>query len=809
MSFPHEGADQIWRDGTDEAHHPKKPHIRDWGRDVEGRLVSLEAAATGTARYIRNVVADLTLIATVAEGDTAYVLKDPVAPGTYEYIAGNWEKVADLPTSLSALEVLQQEFDGGLLSHADREKLSGVDQRANHTGEQAIGTITGLQDALDSKALDGVSGPGAGFLVPIIGFAGQVFRRTAWLASGGMLYGDGSGGQRQSASRRSYAVPVIATLAAATFTEAGAVVSGKDDNGDMRSAGFRVPQIADMRAASFGLDGSVLRADRENTFVVPAIGQISDACFAYDGAMVEARTAWGDLRMGPFAVPQIGGFVAAEFYGSGNLAKGMSAANAAADVGQVTQRPSFGAITGRVVDQLWVRRSEATYVAVTAGPDAVELEAVDAANGIAQVWRDGRLDDVKWRTAPLGNGETLHLTLVMGQSLAQGYTDNGLTEKVPAWRDPVHERAWQFKAADGIARGPRPFQVAPDYVNRNTEVTAAQLAQIEPLAGANHAYSSKYAQTSLETTAAALLGQHLDHRDHVLAATVGTGSTPIADFEPGSEHYASAVAVIDAAAAKAEAMGLTLKVWVIWNQGEQDNIDGTTDTAWKAAWLGIRDGLAAHTTGTAGGLFGGALIQQTGQRPGGVTGMATLAQADLITAGEAMGVPVYPMRPGHSGNAHLYPATYLPLGAGCAAAIAQTVADGALAAPPHVATGGAALVDDFTIDCVFSGGVGALRFDVKTFPDGGTKGVRVSDDSGPVAVASVDWAADKTLRITLADATDLLLNPVVSFGLDGPEGLDGSDFARVNIRDGSGWPCPVTGQITSGWAIQHTVSVTA
>lgn len=40
-------------------------------------------------------------------------------------------------------------------------------------------------------------------------------------------------------------------------------------------------------------------------------------------------------------------------------------------------------------------------------------------------------------------------------------------------------------------------------------------------------------------------------------------------------------------------------------------------------------------------------------------------------------------------------------------------------------------------------------------------------------------------------------------------GLGDIDFLRVNIRDTSGWTCPFTGQVVSGWAILQQVAVTA
>lgn len=72
-------------------------------------------------------------------------------------VASDTGNDATLPAATTSL--------AGLLTAADKTKLDGIAagatanatdsalrDRANHTGEQAIGTVTGLQDALDGKA---------------------------------------------------------------------------------------------------------------------------------------------------------------------------------------------------------------------------------------------------------------------------------------------------------------------------------------------------------------------------------------------------------------------------------------------------------------------------------------------------------------------------------------------------------------------------------------------------------------------------------------------------------------------------------
>ncbi|MEO1733355.1 MAG: hypothetical protein AAFR45_06960, partial [Pseudomonadota bacterium] len=106
MTYPHGGAGQIWRDGED----PAKGQIRDWGVDVENRIVAVEAAATGTARYYRDTLAELSNIATPALGDVAYVLDDPGNTGTYRYDGASWVREADLPVSLKDVDILREEL---------------------------------------------------------------------------------------------------------------------------------------------------------------------------------------------------------------------------------------------------------------------------------------------------------------------------------------------------------------------------------------------------------------------------------------------------------------------------------------------------------------------------------------------------------------------------------------------------------------------------------------------------------------------------------------------------------------------------
>lgn len=548
---------------------------------------------------------------------------------------------------------------------------------------------------------------------------------------------------------------------------------------------------------------------------VPVIGFANSGVFARDGGLIEAVTRAGPLGAGPFMVPQIRGLRAASWTLTGDM---VDLERGTVQTDTIEQHLAAASITGRQLPQIYLKRSDAQVTALTGGPFGAELISADAATGSAVVRRMGRQDRARWRVTPVSDGTMLHLVLVMGQSLAQGFVDaspavNGVVDRYPLWRDPVDERALMFAPGDGIPRGPRPLQLAPDFAQKDLTVSAAQLAALAPLTGAAYGGVGKYGQTAAESCAASLLWQHLHPRDLVLAAVVGTGSTAIADFAAGTEHMASAEAIIarvdeiaGVMSAGGESRGWT--VWLVWNQGEQDNIDGSTQAAYVSAWKALRDHLSGVVT-AAGGTFGGSVIQQTEQRQGGAVGMATLAQAELVTSGEASFVPHYSMLPGHSGAAHLFPATYLPLGSGTAWAISEIIAGNGPG--PYVASGDALLVNATTIDVTFTGAQGTMVFDVSTIPDDGQKGVAVTTSGGNVAITSLAWTGAATLRLTLGASVLIGDAPVVKFGLTGTGTalLPNPEGPRVNIRDGSDWPCPITGQPVSGWVLQHQTAVVA
>ena len=237
----------------------------------------------------------------------------------------------------------------------------------------------------------------------------------------------------------------------------------------------------------------------------------------------------------------------------------------------------------------------------------------------------------------------------------------------------------------------------PEGSNKDHVIDPVQLQRIVPMRGAGHMGNRVFAQTCAESCALSLIGQHLHPLSNVLGCVVGTGGTKMIDFQPAeyqkdesgnlvldgdgnpilirpaSEHYQSLEAVIDAAKVQADRLGLTLNVVSATSQGEADNGNGsnvapTPSATWSSGFISVIDGLKDKTL-SIGANWLGAIIQQTEQRPNGNTGMATLAQADLIRAGLAVGVPVYPMLPGHDLDTHLLPETYFPLGSATAYAI--------------------------------------------------------------------------------------------------------------------------------------------
>lgn len=70
-------------------------------------------------------------------------------------------------------------------------------------------------------------------------------------------------------------------------------------------------------------------------------------------------------------------------------------------------RPVPGTVTGRSLDQLFLRRSAAVFVPLTGGPDPVALLSADMASGTATVQRAGG-----GRRKPCGGARSRWATVV-------------------------------------------------------------------------------------------------------------------------------------------------------------------------------------------------------------------------------------------------------------------------------------------------------------------------------------------------------------------------------------------------------------
>lgn len=761
--------------------------------------------------------------------DAAGYIEVNLAPGAYSAIdtAANSVSVMIVPEAASAL--LENCFEAGAgeltpASVAASQEAAAAAQAAEAAAEAAV---VAAQAVVDGISLDVAAAAfqatknfatGAGYKVPLIGGSlGEVWRML-FTRAGDVLAADSRNGARATAiGGARYVVPQIGAFTAAVFGLAGAVVSGDTIDGKFPNKVHTVPLIGNLTSASFGRDdgmvaGYTIKGDiRSRGFSIPAIGDASSGLWDADSNAVTVYPTnvdhVVDLSASLFQVPQISDLGYAVFSGQGDVVQIITRTEDLAIIGTVEQRDKPGVFSGKNIPQIYLRRADWAFTAVTAGPWAAEL--VSASTGAAVIRRRGRIDAVRWRTTPVGNGAGLHLILMVGQSLATGHVDYGPFDRYPSFIDPVDERALQFKPGDGVRRGPRPNQITPIYDNYSVVTADAQLVALEPMAGAAWGYTASEAQTAVETTTAALLGQHLHHREVVLGAVVGTGGTGIAYFAAGSAHMASVDKIIVRAQAIAATMLRNLKVWLMWSQGEADNTIGTPRATYVANLTAIKNYISDAAI-TAGGTFGGLVIQQCDSRKnsGGAAGMATLAQADMIIAGTAIGVPTFPNMPGHSGLNHLYPLTYLPLGSACAWAIAETINGGY--ATPRVST--ATLVDPTTIDLTFSGGNGAFQFDTTTIPDDAAraKGIRVIDDGGDKVISSLTWTSATVLRLVIATSTALGSHPLVNLGIpaSGTALLPDPDGPRVNIRDTSSWPCIFTGQPISGWVLIHSVTVT-
>lgn len=494
-------------------------------------------------------------------------------------------------------------------------------------------------------------------------------------------------------------------------------------------------------------------------------------------------------------------------------------------VGDFETIAKAGTRTGRAVNQVALHIDEQVQVFVSNGPWPTTYVSGDSGEIIVRCehpYDDFAKDQTrKYRTSRVGSSlgavHRLHLEILMAQSGGVGIIDSGVNP-IPPWRDEVCERARMFDSSnyDGLPRGPRVLHKNPAATNKDVVADDLQFAKHVIAYGSDHAGSGAASQTPMESFAAAMIGQHMHYEDIVLVCVVGTGSTASIDFLPGApdtEHMQTAKKAITAAQAIVTAFNANksgtweLHVGLQVNQGEEDNATSVPEATYMANWIAIRDEIEA-ATGAAGGTFHKMIFHHCMQRPASVTSMATIAQAKLVKQDEAESVQYYGLKPGFS-NPHFFPATYLPLGSAGAYMRAQLIADGTYRTP-HVADGDAILTSATTTVCTITGGNGTFQFDTDSFANrsDGNYGVTMRDDSGALAVTSVELTDVNEITITHASTT-IGDNPVVEFGLDGAGNhYPSSDFPRVNIRDTSSWPCICSGQIISGWMMPHETAVT-
>jgi hypothetical protein len=512
-----------------------------------------------------------------------------------------------------------------------------------------------------------------------------------------------------------------------------------------------------------------------------------------------------------FAVSPIARYIAADVDAAGRLVNGTKAdaSGTTIPVGAVEERIVYGTVTGRSTRQIGVRRTPGIYVFPSGGPNDVSL--ISTGNGSAKIKRNGQIHDLRWRPVAIDGSPYFDFQLFVGQSNQQGNADTGVAERAVYWRDPVHERGTMFDSSwiDGLDRGPRPFQLAPMAGNKGVSIDPLQLMRVIPLRGASHAGDEQYFHTAAEGCVHALLGQHLSERARVHAAVIGTGSTAIASFLPGTAHMTSIQRAINRAGELAVGMGRILRVTLHWNQGEEDNEIGTTASVYQAALLTIRDFIRDLVV-SLGGVFVGLFVAQCMQSI--ATSMAGLAQAALALAGEIVLVPTHAILPGWSGSTHYLPLMHLPLGQSIAYAVAETIATGTLYKAPRVEAGNAKLVNSQTIECAPSGGNGAYQVDTTTIPDAqdAKKGVTVHRAGSPVTIASV--LIPSPGKITIATNDAFQVGDVIGFGVYGAAGaalMPAAAAPRIPMRDTSNWPCGLSGQPISGWFMAHRVTVTA
>lgn len=466
------------------------------------------------------------------------------------------------------------------------------------------------------------------------------------------------------------------------------------------------------------------------------------------------------------------------------------------------------ATTGSIIDEvanIWRQLSSGPY-------DAKFLRQIAA--GEIEVSRNNEKHRLHYRTANrIGGAGVVRGTIHIGQSLNLAHKDNGAVS-ILLNEDPVaplnvnYGGAGMFdsSAFDGLDRGPRVLQVEPAGSNKNVALDTGQLANVVSLRESLHADSRTYYGTECSSLAHALLAQHYERETIHICAVIGSGSTEIAAFEKNSvvgAHYANALLVAQAMEDYATSIGRDCEIDVIWCQGEEDNSLGTPIATYKTALTGIATDLETDITAITGQTVFNFLVKQTTELEGGELAMAGIAHAELMIAGTVKGLATYPIKPGASGAVHMMPATYLPWGSAAAYELAACY-DDPTRKPTHT-TFDSKSGDTATFNIVGGSGAG-YKFDTTTIDNAvdGNYGYTASDDSGSLDVLDMSIAGG-----VLTIQHDRTITGTLNWGFGIEHATGGASLMprgpapRVNIRDGSDWTCPQTGQVISGWMIQH------
>ncbi|WP_412550527.1 SGNH/GDSL hydrolase family protein [Shimia sp. MIT910701] len=136
--FPHGGAKEVWRHGSDVS----KGAASDWGQEVESRVAGVEASLAAGVIWTRNTLAELNAIAAAGQGDVGRVLDDGALSGTYEHDGTEFVRVADLPPQQTAESLGLENVD----NTADLDKPISNAQKPLF---EAFGQATAAEDTDD------------------------------------------------------------------------------------------------------------------------------------------------------------------------------------------------------------------------------------------------------------------------------------------------------------------------------------------------------------------------------------------------------------------------------------------------------------------------------------------------------------------------------------------------------------------------------------------------------------------------------------------------------------------------------------